>query len=243
VCRDDLFDLTRRVFAAAGRDVLGDPVRPLVVGVNGTLESGKKIITDAAVESLFEDGTAVMEGRAGRDEYWTGLHNGRLMEIDYIDAAWPGHDEYSPRIEKNARFTRRHGVAHDSKLSVFMKQREEGGITFLQNAHEEIPEPGLSFFIERTRGTIMNYTEPRKLDTPLALRDAFQTMGAKNPWARFVEINVRDERLLQDSRFMDAFIAFAPFCRLETPASPGLPVARAARTQVNIYGPSFPHPL
>ena len=49
VCRDDLFDLTRRIFTAVNDDVLRDARNPLLVGVNGTMESGKKIISDATV--------------------------------------------------------------------------------------------------------------------------------------------------------------------------------------------------
>ena len=244
VCRNDLFDLTRRVFAAVNDDVLCDPRRPLMVGVNGTMESGKKIIADATVEHLFDEGTAVREGVDGRDEYWTGLRDDHFLEIDYIDTAYQDREEYSPRlqhdrlpVDRDWRETQRYG----EKIYLFLRQRSEGGITFLQNAHTEMPQPGLSFFIEKTRGPIVNYNEPRWIDTPLSLRYAFQSMAAKNMWARFVTIDVRDPRLLNDARFMTDLRAFSPFCAL--PHRPAGSALAAPPGVLNIYGRDFPHPL
>lgn len=244
VCRDDLFDLTRRIFTAVNDDVLRDARNPLLVGVNGTMESGKKIISDAAVAYLLDEDTAVREGHGGRDEYWTGLRGGRFLEIDYIDTAYQDREEYSPRLQhdrlppdRDLRETQRHG----EKIYLFLRQRSEGGITFLQNAHVEMPQPGLSLFIEKSGGPIVNYNEPRWLDAPLALRYAFQSLAEKNFWTRLVTVDVRDPRLLKDPRFMKDLRAFSPFCALNVRPAGSVPGAPPG--MVNIYGRAFPHPV
>ena len=245
VTRDDLFDLTRRIFSAVNDDTLRDPQRPLLVGVNGTMESGKKIIADAAVEYMYEEGTAVREGHNGRDEYCTGLRNGRFLEIDYIDTAYQDREEYSPRLQHNRlprdadrQETQRYG----EKIYLFLRQRSEGGITFLQNAHIEMPQPGLSIFIEKSRGRAVKYLEPRWLDTPLPLRYEFQSLANKNFWTRFVTIDVRDERLLNDDRFMADFRAFSPYCALPH-RYVGSALNAPPSPPVKIYGQNFPHAL
>ncbi|MBU0800316.1 MAG: hypothetical protein KKA05_04865 [Alphaproteobacteria bacterium] len=244
VQRDDLFDLTRRICAMLPDDVMNDKDRPLVVGVNGTLQSGKKIISDAAIEALFDAGTAVMDGKAGYDEYWTGQRHGVPLEIDYVDMAYPYRREYSPRLDlpliDGKRYpTPRRGDDNNKKLTDFMIQRDGGGITFLQNALLDYPAPGLSFFIETDRGATVNYSPACKLEATFALRDRFQAMGAKNPWARFVGVQVVDERLLRDAPFMDALVAFAPFCKIE-PAGPAMNVTKIVPTVVPVYGQNFP---
>lgn len=240
VCRDDLFALTRRVFSAVNPDVFRDARQPLMVGVNGTMESGKKIIADAVVEYLFDKDTAVREGHGGRDEYWTGLRGNHFLEIDYIDTAYQDREEYSPRLQHDrlpADRVLRETQIYGEKIYLFLRQRSEGGITFLQNAHTEMPQPGLSFFIEKARGPLVNYTEPRWHDTPLSLRYTFQSMAEKNYWTRFVTMDVRDKRLLNDERFMADLRAFSPFCTLTRRRTPVGPCA------ANIYGQNFPHPL
>ena len=244
VSRADLFALTQRIFESVNDDVLRDARNPLVVGVNGTMESGKKIIADAAVEYLFDKDTALREGFAGRDEYWTGLRGGRMFEIDYIDTAYQDREGYSPFLQhdripadRDLRETQRYG----EKIYLFLRQRAEGGITFLQNAHQEMPQPGLSFFIERSRGRIVKYLEPRWLDTPLSLRTEFQLLSNRVSWSRFVTIDVRDERLLNDERFMADFRAFSPFSAL--PRRPSASATAMPPPALNIFGRDFPHPL
>jgi hypothetical protein len=244
VQRDDLFDLTRRICAVLPDDVMNDKGRPLVVGVNGTLQSGKKIISDAAIESLFDAGSAMMDGKAGYDEYWTGQRHGAPLEIDYVDMAYPYRREYSPRLDLPLIDGKRYptpstGDDRDKKLQDFMVQRRAGGITFLQNGLGEYRAAGLSFFIETDRGAAVSYSAPQKLQASFALRDRFQAMGAKNPWARFVAVEVADERLLRDKPFMDALVAFAPFCKIEPIAAP-VNVTKMVPTVVPVYGHNFP---
>jgi hypothetical protein len=243
VARDDLFALARRVFESVNHDVLRDPGNPLMVGVNGTMESGKKIIADAAVEYLFDKDTAVRDGICGRDEYWTGQRGGHPLEIDYIDTAYQDREDYSSRLQHkrlpqdcDLRETQRYG----EKIYLFLRQRTEGGITFLQNAHTEMPQPGLSIFVEKSRGRIVKYTDARWLEAPLSVRYEFQSIANKNFWTRFVTMDVRDERLLGDQRFMNDLRAFSPFCLLTHRHSAAASNMNAA---INIFGRDFPHPL
>lgn len=244
VARADLFALTQRIFESVPDDALRDPANPLTVGVNGTMESGKKIIADAAVEYLFDKDTAAREGIGGRDEYWTGQRGARPFEIDYIDVAYQDREEYSPRLQhdqlpadRDLRATQRYG----EKIYLFLRQRAAGGITFLQNAQNEMSQPSLSFFIEKTSGSILSYTDPRWVDTPLSMRYEFQSIARKNFWTRLVSVDVRDERLLDDSRFMADFRAFSPFSTLTRRHA--APAAVGMTSTVNVFGRDFPHPL
>jgi hypothetical protein len=246
--RDHLFDLTRRLFAAVNPDVLRDAQSPLTVGVNGMLSTGKKIISDAALDVFMDAENRVMEGKAGYDEYWTGTRAGAAVEIDYIDMAYPYRAEYSPRVgpptPQCGRFpSRPAGDDRQEKMKVFMGWRQHGGVTFLQNAHDDMPDTGMSIFIERPRGSLVNYSGARHVDTPLALRDMFRSVGEKAPWVRFVEVNVRDERLLADENFMRNLTVFGPFCRLDKTAPAPSALAQPYRTTVNVYGRNFPQPL
>lgn len=216
--RADMLAMARDLMTAAaaaerdGADIFGDPFRPLVVGVNGSHQSGKKIIADMAVETLFDD-TPHMEGHAEFDEYWFGTRNGRAFEIDYIDAAWPERRSYSHRMAAGAN------IGAEAKIYDFLRQRRDGGVTFLQNPAEGRAYAGINLYIERRRcQEHLGYTLPRRSCAPARLRDAFAGLDAQSEWARFVEIEISDRRLLQSPAFLGAFAGFEPFCRLPKPA-------------------------
>lgn len=248
VAREDLFALTHSLFAALPDSVLGDKDGPLVVDVLGTLACGKKIVTDAAREVLFDDGQTVMDGKTGYDEYWSGTRNGAPLEVDYIDMAYPLLAEYSPRIAGDAPLLRGRfpGYAdnHDvgAKRDYFLAQRRHGGVTFLQNPETALSQGGLRIFIEKSMGTPLSYDSRRALNAPLSMRDAFNDMAHKNGWVRFVEVNVHDERLQNDGRFMAEFMRYAAFTRYEPPFRADK-IIRPHRSDFDIFGRNFPHVL
>ena len=127
--REDLFDISRRLAQAIEPQFLHDAANPVFVAVNGSLESGKKIISDALREELLgSTSLCSFKGRNGYDEYWTGTVQGKAVEMDYIDAAY----------RSNYHIRALNYLSHNQLEYIFLKQRETGGITVIQN--RETPE-------------------------------------------------------------------------------------------------------
>ena len=214
--RDDLFAVTRRLLAAAAAaDLPHDAGAPLLVGVNGSLQCGKKIIADAAVEALFDPGSAVMHGKAGYDEYWRGTRAGAAFGVDYIDMAYPHRAQYSESFAAQRRSVR--GCDNDmaTKFNDFCARRDVPGMTFVQNPADFNRVCGISLYIENRAPEVpVGYKVPRLHLAPNGLKTAFANLSSEQPWARLVEIDIRDSRLLSSSAFADQFITFAPYCRL-----------------------------
>jgi hypothetical protein len=216
--REDLFAMTRLLCAA----LTAVPPRDggLLVGVNGSMNAGKKIVADTMAETLFDPDTAAMTGKAGYDEYWRGLRGGEAFELDYIDMAYPYRADYSAQIA----FTRPCGRGVDNtmeyKFDDFLLQRRAPGLTVVQNAAAFNERTALSvyiedFFVQNPLG----YNVPRLHGTPPSLKRAFMYARGQDSWARLVEIDVRDPVLLNDPAFNEKFIAFAPYCRIERTAA------------------------
>ena len=258
--RDDLFALTRRLMAAVcAADLPRDVAAPLLVGVSGSLQSGKKIITDAAVESLFDPGTAVMDGKAGYDEYWRGTRDGNAFGVNYIDMAYPYRSEYSESFAAQRRAIR--GCDNDmtTKFNDFCAARTLPGVTFVQNPASFNDRCGLTIYIEnRALQEPVGYKIPRLHLAPNGLKTAFANLSSQQPWARLVEIEIRDPRLLASPAFADEFIAFGPYCRVPERAETGAKKwhrrlqemvfidqeiePRGLRAPANVFGrDGFPH--
>lgn len=216
--RADLFALTADLTRAIPDTVYQDPTRPLLMTVEGTVSSGKKIITDAAIEYLFDKmpGTpkkgqgqtaqmaAQMKGRLGYDEYWRGRRKGEIFELHYMDNAWPRRTSYSASLRRGRK----------SKLADFMAQRRHGGLTIIQNLGVEA-EPDIRMIIEAHDRYPVGYYRKQRLETlPSSLQDHFNQLARQNDWARYVKIQIRDERLQNDPAFMNFFTAYAAFCPL-----------------------------
>jgi hypothetical protein len=141
-----------------------------------------------------------MAGRDGYDEYWTGTHNGTPLALHYIDAAWGAG--YS-----NSQLN---GSRDRKALDAFMRARKDvGGITILQNPGTYAADKGIGFFVENNKDHAVDYDLPH-CRRHGAVRRAFNKAAHGNTWARYVEVEVRDERLLASDKFRTAFAAFAP---------------------------------
>ncbi len=216
--RDDLFAMTRLLGAALAGVQPRDGA--LLVGVNGSMNAGKKIVSDALAESLFDPGTAIRTGKAGYDEYWRGQRGGAAYELDYIDMAYPYRADYSVELA----FTRQCGRSVDNnmehKFDDFIALRRAPGITVVQNAAAFNERAALSVYIEDFMvQNPLGYNVPRLHATPPSLKRAFMRARGEDNWARLVEIDVRDPVLLADAGFAEKFIGFAPYCRIERTAA------------------------
>lgn len=257
--RGDLFAMTRQLLAAvAAADLPCDSSAPLMIGVNGSLQSGKKIIADAAVEMLFDPGSAAMEGKAGYDEYWRGTRGGASFEVDYIDMAYPYRADYSPRLATLRPLGRGQDNSMDLKFMDFCAMRTAPGVTFVQNPSSFGERCGITLYIEnRSLQVPVGYKVPRLHLAPNSLKTAFASLSGGNDWARLVEIEIRDQRLLVSPAFGERFIPFAPYCRVPDLEHTGVKKwhkrlqkmalidqeiePRGIRADVHIFGRNFPH--
>lgn len=228
--REDLFELTHRLMAGLEDDMLRTPHAPLVAAVEGTGSSGKKIFTDAAREVLF-DSEPAFTGRAEYDEYWTGTRGGKPLSLTFMNAAWPGGYN-TPAL--------RHGFFYDSKITTFLAARQTGntgGIDVVQNALSWQKQAGLVLHIERhdrhdTHTRFVHHT---------ALAIELETLAEEHGYARYIEVNVRDRRLLASQKFRDAIAPFSPIEEKETFwARLGRSFRDQPRQPVRVYGADIP---
>lgn len=256
--RSDLFDLSRRLFSAIGDEFLTNGRHPLIVCVNGSQKAGKRIVTDAAMEVLF-DGEPAMDGKCNHDEYWTGRRNGKRMEVDFIDAAYNFPVAYSHRIPKPALtlpddFPDMEQM-HYETVSTFLDQREYGGVSFLQNSSFRGGHAHIRIEIESRMGYRVDEQTEKFQKERKPLRETFNMVFENSrEWARFVRIDVHDRKLIESQKFADAFAAFAPACAYKPRqttlqklrnvffTSESTPVPSGCEPPVYVYGNNFPLP-
>lgn len=223
ITRDDLFDLTRELMGAVAPAFLTDPAQPLRVGINGTLRSGKKIIADAGRAHLLDPDTAVMAGKEGADEYWTGTRAGQACEIRFIDMAYSGRSEYSRRMTQSLATRAQSPMdewldySNEEKYAAFTGNRTAGGIDFVQNPSFHAPQMDLNLYIEAHFQDTIGYDYPRHQTAAPGIRKDFVDAVRDSKWARYVEIEVNSERLQGSDEFNAMFINLSPFCRVTEP--------------------------
>lgn len=256
--RDDLFDLSRRLFGAIDDEFLTNGRRPLIVCVNGSQTAGKRIITDAAMEVLF-DAEPTMDGKRNHDEYWTGRRNGKRMEVDFIDAAYNVPTVYSHRIHELAPAMHDEFMTMEQKhyqtVSAFLDQREYGGVSFLQNSSFRGGHAHIRIEIESRMGYRVDEQTEKFQKERKALRETFNMVFENSrEWARFVRVDVHDEQLIASRKFADAFSAFAPACAYKPQqtklqklrnvffTSQSAPLPPGCEPPVHVYGNNFPMP-
>lgn len=190
--RADMFDVSRKLFNVLDHEFLVEKDKPVVIGVSGSIRSGKKIVADAMRAELLGS-TALSRGREGRDEFWAGEFYGRPVEFDYIDIAFAiGYQ--TPELNNFDYIERR---------DAFLRQRKHGGITVIQN-NENRERIGLDIWVEsRNHGFLYTGSEGRKAGHS-GLAAAFNSAASTSTWTRYLEIEVMDERLLASGRFMMA---------------------------------------
>lgn len=218
--RDDLFDVSHAIAQSIDPAFYQDRVKPVVLAVRGSFKSGKKIVTDAVREKLLGS-TALchFRGAPGIDEYWVGMSQHKPLEIDYMDAM------YAKGFHHGAL----NSVDGLAREEAFFQQRKFGGMTLIQNK-EQSARDGINIWVESALGIPVNRSEKPKArngDLAMAFRcaTAFDTQ-TKNfatdraqykdmqsqpdkEWVRYVEIEVRDERLQTSSKFQAGIAALA----------------------------------
>jgi hypothetical protein len=135
--RDDMFDICRALAHALDPAALDDPAAPVVVSVNGTYESGKKIVMDAMREVVGDGYRMHFFGNEGFDEHYR-THSLQGREIFFMDLAYTkGYKRRGFDYELNEM----------KKQEDLLRLRRRGGLTVLQNTSK--PAAGMQVWVEK----------------------------------------------------------------------------------------------
>lgn len=180
--RQELFDACAMLAQGIDEAVLRDPENPLVIRIDGGWNCGKTAVADALRRTLMSSASLFgYRGNKGFDEYWTADIKGtdgktHTIEIDFINI----EKRYGYSVQELVDYS--HRVPENDTYQKFARQRTVGGVSFVHNApHVDVSAFGLDVNFDYTE----NHSE--------AL-----------PWARKMEIDIRDPRLALSPKFMQA---------------------------------------
>lgn len=195
--RQDVVDITHALAHALDLDLMRDAKAPVVIALNGTMESGKAIFADEIYQELFHKPfrTSIVEFRAEEID-------GQPVEFDYIDISNTKYGVAVPAALSSNIYAQRE--------EVFLAQRKAGGISIIQNM--EHPEhAGISIWVEKNNGHRMHdHQESRVARNGMELTNAFHhatvlypRRGDEQSWVRYVEIEVHDPRIAASPKFQE----------------------------------------
>lgn len=165
--RQDMLDICHAIASALPENMLDDPAAPVVVSVNGTFASGKKIVMDVMREVVTAGMTMRFFGRPGFDEHYrTQSLKGR--EVFFMDMAYP-------KGYRRAGFDWM--IDDDIKQDRLLAQRKRGGLTVLQNTSK--PAQGIQVWVEKP---------PEMLDPTQSWRWGLGQTAVRNPY-RIIQLD------------------------------------------------------
>lgn len=209
--RDDLVAISRIMAEAMNPAWLTDKERPFLISVDGSFRSGKSIFKDVIREKTFEDHSTGFKGFPDMDEYWISHIDGKNIEIDYMDAAWH-NDYFNPRLDTASGCSQK--MSDKKKLKRFMEARKHGGISIVQNCN--MPKKAdIQIFVESRydrRDTASSEPTVGLRRVPPALKDlhdaTHEVLYDTAHWVRYVEITLKDGRVLNDMHFVSVIADF-----------------------------------
>ncbi len=186
--RQDLFNICALLARGMDDSVLSDKDKPLIVLLNGTLGSGKSLITDGIRMALLSSVSKIaFDGFEGLNEHWYGRKKGFDFEVAF------------------------HNTRGSEKLDPIFSHRawNMGGVVFLQNtplAYEAFKDPdtkaGLEIWLESHKHRTDDAEMERQAGTS-RLKGEFEK--AKNQkWGRYLKVTATDERLCTSDAFIEA---------------------------------------
>ena len=210
--RDDLVAISQRIASCIPKSFCVETDRPVVVSVDGTFKSGKKIFADYGRAALLNVGADDFEfyrwgnyprdnndlievktlgerilcrGVNDYDEYAYRVANDNGLDVSFINLAWGSHsfgDNLDPKASLMAHFAR----------------RMTGGVVFVHNANTEFMAPDIEIRIEADYGD-KQVNGGRRI-CPDVLRILGQGVGIERAykhdgWARYIEITCHNQML------------------------------------------------
>lgn len=199
--RQDMVDITHTLAKALDLKLMQDPETPVVMSLNGSMESGKAIFSDEMYTALF--GKPFVSDRA---KFEVQEVDGRKVEFDYIDIAFNNYQSPVTGLGQGS---------YEEREKAFFDQRKDGGISIVQNMRK--PEKAdIGIWVEKNNGYQMYQYQlgpehGSRLGERNALSGVFEHAARLYPdkpqdrsWVRYVEIDIRDRRLLDSPKFQEA---------------------------------------
>jgi hypothetical protein len=209
--RDELVSLTAQLFGAIDNSFLADRTKPLIVAVNGSYGSGKKIIPDIARLELLGRSARQYRGRANHDEYWFGKRSGLPVEVDFVNMHIGDFKrKFCSRVPDSVWEKQSKHLTRSTILREFMKERKRGGLTFIHN-HIYFEQPAdIEIYLEDPHHfqVFRHQQEDRLKNFPglqMYFNDAVEEQRSSHPdedcWIRYIEIAINNEDLVQSGKF------------------------------------------
>lgn len=178
--REDLFAISRIMMRAIEPQLLLDRDNPLVISIDGDMNSGKSILIDTLRSEMFDDKKNIaFSGREDYDEQWTATIGGKKAEIGFINVAWQYGFSDKSLNELSV-------ISRDELTQAFLDKRAHGGITVLQNKNDGDSDPRVSIDIRVSKSA-----QDPELEWPL-----WEAEQRDHRWARHIEINVKKDGVL-----------------------------------------------
>lgn len=211
--REHLFRIAELLVLGLKNAIPAAPESSITISVNGTFDGGKKIFPDAARNYMFKTNMGTFEatgheiacaplpdhitfqGMPEFNEHWSGLCDGKMMEVSFLNADWASGSYHD--CDDSINF-----MDKKERAAAFPKCRSYPGLTFVHNARDFARNSDIAIRLEGVGSQQHNSYIDNK--SP-ALRDTFNhALQSCAEWVRYIEITINNENLLQDTRFLKA---------------------------------------
>ncbi len=208
--RDELFAIGRLIAEGLEPEFLHDWKKPVTVSICGSFSSGKSIIAEEGRQALIGS-TEMTRGHKDYAEHWEGRRDGKPLEIIYTDGIIAEKQYKKPALNPFAPSLR--------PLREIFNRRQQGGITYVQNSRRFARrEADIAVWVEDRCQILDNnpvvdvfsmiFLGSTKWTGRLSWSPLRQEFNAKRgDWTRYVEVNVRNPRILQSEKFQHAMAA------------------------------------
>jgi len=212
IARQDIIDLSRAIARCIPSNFMTERGTPVRIAVQGSYQSGKKIVADYGRSEIFGIGDERLKfggdaahaniitsafnaqsaltsyGHDEHDEYVYGACGEQMYEVSFINLAWVGG--FSKAIPQKS--------SDADKLAAHLAQRSYGGIAYLHNCVDFITHPDISVHIEsESFAADIDGKQYHCCDVSSAIEDACNTDKHEilPEWCRFVRVTVHNEAL------------------------------------------------
>lgn len=224
--RDHLFEMTRILVGGIRPEFMRNATSPVTVSVMGTFGDGKKIIPDAAVQSVFNIPNAQDWHLYGNEKVTRKSGFGPLRLISKWFSRPTDLSTVSPVFQGEAEFEEHwKGLYQEQNVEVsfsnsawgssytakkHLKRRELGGIAFVHNDESFEDDAWIGVWLEKEGNGVVGSNEHKSKSAAPHLKDIFHQYSEQaRDWTRYIKVDVRRPELLACSRFQRALEALS----------------------------------